>query len=170
MYWICLVKGGRDGEGVVSFPELTTEIAKPEKSFRINCPVRSPSLLVLVYHLYWVYDLDQQIWNEVKHDNEDYQGRGVYYSSKPKEQSCETIQFIIFWSKLLMNGGVVVAATQTCKGSPPRMIWSESLNSLESLWKQKKTFQERRNFSVYISQLKLRCKRVLVGWWLLRLS
>ena len=42
VYWICLVKGGRGGEGVVSFPELTTEIAKPEKSFRINCPVRSP--------------------------------------------------------------------------------------------------------------------------------
>lgn len=37
-----MVKGGRGGEEVVSFPELTTEIAKPEKSFRFNCPVRIP--------------------------------------------------------------------------------------------------------------------------------
>ena len=42
--------------------------------------------MVLVYQLYRVYDLDQQIQNEVKHVNEDYQGRGVYYSSKPKDE------------------------------------------------------------------------------------
>ena len=30
--------------------------------------------------------------------------------------------YYFFLSKLLMNGAVVVAATKTCKGSPPRMI------------------------------------------------
>ena len=32
------------------------------------------------------------------------------------------IYYFFFLSKLLMNGAVVVAATKTCKGSPPRMI------------------------------------------------
>lgn len=52
----------------------------------------------------------------------------MYYSSKPKDEVdyslCRAKQsnLLFFLSKLLMNGAVVVAATQTCKGSPPRMI------------------------------------------------